>query len=78
MGTAVAMLAIGVAYLMCWFGVVFIAATNDEVSWPPFFWLLYGLGMVFGLLLGVWSIVDFIIAVTGNFRDSQGRIIRKW
>jgi hypothetical protein len=26
----------------------------------------------------VWMVIDFIIAVTGNFKDSQGKIIKKW
>jgi hypothetical protein len=26
----------------------------------------------------VWSIIDFIIAVTGNFKDSQGKVIKRW
>jgi len=38
--------------------------------------------MVIGGLLyfavWLWKIIDFIITVTGNFRDSQGKIIKKW
>ena len=28
--------------------------------------------------LGIWSLIDFIIAVTGNMRDKEGRLIKKW
>ena len=76
--TAVTMLTLGVAYLACWSGIVVVAATSGEDGWPPLFWVLYGLGMVFALLLCIWSLVDFVIAVTGNLRDSQGKIIKKW
>lgn len=26
--------------------------------------------------LGIWTLIDFIIIVTSNFRDKQGRVIR--
>lgn len=28
--------------------------------------------------LGIWAIVDFIIAVTGNMKDKDGRLIKNW
>jgi len=28
--------------------------------------------------VGIWILVDFIIAVTGNFKDRQGKPIKKW
>jgi len=28
--------------------------------------------------LGIWTIIDFIVAVTGNMKDKEGRLIRKW
>ena len=28
--------------------------------------------------LGVWAIIDFIVAVTGNMKDKDGKLIRKW
>jgi len=44
------------------------------------------LGFSAGVMLGVlscwavaiWALIDFIVAVTGNFRDSQGKIVKKW
>ena len=47
------------------------------------YWLVPSVaGMVLGGLLwasvSVWRIIDFIIALTGNFRDGQGKIIKKW
>ncbi len=78
-GTAVVMLLIGVAFLVCQFGAMFVAITeSDEVDAPLLYLLFLGLAMVFGAAVGIWSLIDFIIAVTGNFKDSQGKIIRKW
>jgi hypothetical protein len=28
--------------------------------------------------LGIWTIIDFIIAVTGNMKDKDGKLIKKW
>jgi hypothetical protein len=78
-GTAVVMLLIGIASLICQFGAMFTSmVTPYEDELPPLWFLFWGLSMVFGAAVGVWALIDFIIAVTGNFRDSQGKIIRKW
>jgi len=28
--------------------------------------------------LGIWALVDFILAVSGQMRDKEGRLITKW
>ena len=28
--------------------------------------------------LGIWALVDCVIIATGNFRDAEGRRIRRW
>jgi len=28
--------------------------------------------------LGIWALIDFIIAVTGNMRDKEGKLIKNW
>jgi hypothetical protein len=28
--------------------------------------------------LGIWIIIDFVLAVTGNMRDKDGKLIKKW
>jgi hypothetical protein len=78
-GTAVVMLMITIlayAIMICAFVGMF-AVMSDEY-WPaPFVagmvvsWLLH-------MTVWVWMIIDFVIAVTGNFKDSQGKMIRKW
>ena len=77
-GTAVVMLLLGVASMILMFGAMFVAGTSDAEEAPPLFWLCYGLSIVLSIAVGIWALIDFIIAVTGNFRDSQGKIIRKW
>jgi hypothetical protein len=28
--------------------------------------------------LGIWQIIDFIYAVTGNMKDKEGKLIKNW
>jgi len=28
--------------------------------------------------LGIWTLIDFIYAVTGNMKDKEGKLIKKW
>jgi TM2 domain-containing membrane protein YozV len=74
-GTALVMLVLGIVSGVCWFGGFLgtLAAGGDHPIW--------GLLVIGGLLyfaVWVWSIIDFVIAVTGNFKDSQSRIIKRW
>ncbi len=81
-GTAVVMLLLGVAAGLCYFGyigVLFATATEyDEAEPPLVLFLIFGLSWLFGMAVGIWSLIDFIIAVTGNFKDKQGKPIKKW
>jgi TM2 domain-containing membrane protein YozV len=74
-GTAVIMLIVGIVAAVCYFGGFFggLAGETGEPVW--------GLMLIAGVLYfadWVWMVIDFIIAVTGNFKDSQGKIIKKW
>jgi TM2 domain-containing membrane protein YozV len=39
-------------------------------------WLF--VGTIFLIAVGIWAFVDFIFAVTGNMRDREGKLIKKW
>jgi TM2 domain-containing membrane protein YozV len=41
-------------------------------------WALLVIGALLYFAVWVWSVIDFIIAVTGNFKDKQGKPIKKW
>jgi TM2 domain-containing membrane protein YozV len=28
--------------------------------------------------LGIWTLIDFIFAVSGNMKDKEGKLIKKW
>ena len=78
-GTAVLMLVGTVfAYALAIGAFIGILAAGSDESW----WIPFVVGIVLSGLLGfaiaIWSLVDFVIAVTGNFRDSQGKLIKKW
>jgi hypothetical protein len=77
-GTAVAMLVLSLARFACWAGVFLVAATTHEEEWPALFWLFFGLFASLCLVLAIWNLIDFIIAVTGNFKDSEGKTVKKW
>ena len=78
--TAVVMLLLGVGPIICGIGMVLVAVTSDyeAESPPPLFWAFYGLAYVLFFAVGIWALIDFIIAVTGNFKDGQGKIIKRW
>lgn len=79
--SAVGMLLLGVATLISYFaylGMMFATVTSDDVEPPLFLFAILGLTWLFGMADFVWSLIDFIMAVTGSFKDSQGRVIRKW
>ena len=42
----------------------------------PLCFVFVGIPIVIGV--AVWSLVDFIIAVTGNMKDKDGLLIEKW
>jgi TM2 domain-containing membrane protein YozV len=77
--TAVVMLLLGVSPIVCMVGMFVVAAIYvEQEDAPVLFWVFYGLMYVLGFAVGIWVLVDFIIAVTGNFKDKQGKPIKKW
>jgi TM2 domain-containing membrane protein YozV len=78
-GTAVIMLLLGLSPIICLVVAVVAAAVYGEQDNPPALFIVFWVLMyILGLAAGVWALVDFIIAVTGNFKDRQGKPIRKW
>ena len=39
-------------------------------------WIL--VGYIFLIPVWIWSLIDFIFAVSGNMKDSQGKLIKNW
>ena len=39
---------------------------------------IFGLGLVFLIPVGIWALIDFIFAVSGNMRDDLGKLIKNW
>ena len=39
---------------------------------------IFGLGLVFLIPVWIWSLIDFIFAVSGGMIDDQGRAIKNW
>ena len=74
-GTAVIMLMLGVLSGICYLVGLFggLASERGEPVWG-----LMLIAAVPYFAVWVWMIIDFIMAVTGNFKDRQGKIIKKW
>ncbi|MEY2972354.1 MAG: TM2 domain-containing protein [Gammaproteobacteria bacterium] len=55
------------------------------LSWPlaahRFYLRRYATAILFIITfagLGIWWIVDFILIVTGNMKDDQGKLVKVW
>jgi hypothetical protein len=51
---------------------------SEQEDAPALFIVPWVLMYIFGIAVGIWVLVDFIFAVTGSFKDSQGKPIKKW
>jgi len=58
---------IGTAVVMLMLGIVGWATT----------WI-FGLGFIFLTAVWIWALIDFIFAVSGHMRDTDGKLIEKW
>lgn len=80
--TAVLMLLLGIVAIGCYVGwvgaVVAYSAEWEESDAMPVWFVLWGVAGLCWAAVGIWSLVDFIIAVTGNFRDRERKPIKKW
>jgi len=65
-GSAIGMLILSIIYFV---SLVFLAA-----GW----WGVAVFGYICITAVGIWAFVDFLIAVTGNMRDGEGRLIKNW
>jgi TM2 domain-containing membrane protein YozV len=45
------------------------------IGWATVWFLV---GIPFLVIVGIWSLIDFILAVAGKMRDSNGLLIEKW
>jgi TM2 domain-containing membrane protein YozV len=54
------------------------AVTMLVLSIAGFATLWLFVGTVILIAVGIWAFVDFIIAVTGNMKDREGKLIQKW
>ena len=66
------MMALGIAGFSI-LGTIF--SVGNYYRWPG----MPQIGVItFFIAVGIWSLVDFIVIVSGRMRDSEGRLIKKW
>jgi TM2 domain-containing membrane protein YozV len=46
------------------------------VGWATIW--IFGLGLVFLIPVWTWALIDFVVAVSGNMRDAQDKLIKNW
>lgn len=40
--------------------------------------IAFAAGFIFLGAVGIWALIDFIYAVSGNMRDKEGKLIKNW
>ncbi len=38
----------------------------------------WGIGFIFLIAVGLWALIDFIMAVAGTMKDKEGKTIKNW
>ncbi len=38
----------------------------------------FGFGFIFLIAVGIWAFIDFVMAVSGNMKDKEGKVISNW
>lgn len=56
-------------------GTAIVMLVLGLIGWATVWFLV---GIPFLIIVGIWSLVDFILAVAGNMKDSNGLPIEKW
>jgi len=56
-------------------GTAIVMLVLGLIGWATVWFLV---GIPFLVIVGIWRLVDFILAVAGMMRDSQGLLIEKW
>ena len=56
-------------------GTAIVMLVLGLIGWATVWFLV---GIPFLIVVGIWRLVDFILAVAGKMRDSQGLLIEKW
>ena len=45
------------------------------IGWATVVFLV---GLIPLAIVGIWNLIDLIVAIVGNFKDSEGKLIADW
>ncbi len=54
-------------------GIIMLVLTI--IGYATFIWVV---GFVALGVVGLWNLIDFILAVAGTFKDKDGKVIKNW
>lgn len=67
------------AFLLAFFiGVLGIHRFYVGKTWSGIAMVVLSLTLVGLIVTGLWALIDWIMIVTGNFRDSEGKLLKEW
>jgi len=66
--------------VLAWIFLAVGAATlvTDIMTGDTSFPILATIGYIMYGAVGLWNLIDFIMAIAGKFKDKQGRVISNW
>ena len=57
-------------------GTAIIMLILNIIGWSTLW--VYGIGFIFLIPVWIWALIDFILIVSGNMKDKEGKLIKNW
>ncbi|GAI29717.1 unnamed protein product [marine sediment metagenome] len=57
-------------------GTAIIMLILNIIGWSTVW--VYGIGFIFLIPVWIWALIDFILIVSGNMKDKEGKLVKNW